>query len=116
MKRKDLNTWAGIASNQAQPSLVPKQSNRIRVIDLPGVRDLEDFLLLHSGDEFQTREHVDRLCRQLFGVTPDETEYEAISQYWQCPDGSPEQLRIAKKWEAHEEQYETPDSLTDDET
>ena len=111
MRRDELQKWSQIATAKTKPA--PDAPLRIR--DLPGVRKLEDQLLLYSSNQPLVDDAVARLSRQLFGIVSADTEFELPAEYWDLPDYSPEKFRIVKQYNDHERQYETSDNLTDDE-
>jgi hypothetical protein len=80
----------------------------IRVLDLPGIRQLEDRLLLEMWHDLD----VDRVCHDLFGITP--------SGLFEMPDDFSElsiceRNRIGEAYEEYEKSFETGGGLTDDE-
>jgi hypothetical protein len=114
MKRADVQKWSQAATSKTL-SEVSKQQSPLRVLDLPGVRDLEGRLLLYAGDPHRVEDEVARASRQLFGIGLRDTELEVPDEYWNLPESSPERRRIETLYAEHENRFETGDDLTDDE-
>jgi hypothetical protein len=93
-----------------------KKVEPIRILDLPGVRDLEGSILLHRDDPGRIVHEVALVSQKLFGITQEDTRFEVPDEYWDLPEFSPERVQIEEQYEAHEDQFETGNHLTDDET
>jgi hypothetical protein len=87
----------------------------IRVLDLPGVRDLENYALLYRENPDRVADRADQLCEKLFGVTENDTLFEAPDDYDEIVLDSAEWKALQIAWDRHEERYEVQDDLTDDE-
>ena len=110
MKRADIQKWARVASPNAN---LRSQSEAIRVRDLPGVRDLENRLLMNSRDRHRSEWDIATVCRTVFGIDPTEVDYHPPDHYWELPENSPERIRMC---EDYYDQFDAHDGLTDDET
>jgi hypothetical protein len=85
------------------------------VLDLPGVRELEDCLLLYGNHPGRLEDEVDRVSRQLFGIAYQDTQFDMPDAYWDLPEFSPERIKLDVAFDDYEEQFETGEELADDE-
>jgi hypothetical protein len=85
------------------------------VLDLPGVRELEDCLLLYGNHPGRLEDEVDRVSRQLFGIAYQDTQFDMPDAYWDLPEFSPERIKLDVAFDDYKEQFETGEELADDE-
>ena len=126
MKHKDKHqlwarlgkkTGASSASAIKSPPVVrPKVA--IKIIELPGFRDLEDKMLIYSSarDPFPhlVVDHAKELSLATFGTKPSDMQLQPPPEYWDWPDYSVERRQFDEASEEHDEQFETL-YLSDDE-
>jgi len=120
MKRADIQKWAKIAAKAPYIDLSPKPSQPLRIIDLPGVRDLERRLLIYGDSPGRREDMVALVARELFGVCDYGTQFrfsdDASDDYVEFPEYSVEhQRRVYAARMQHEAQFESGNHLTDDE-
>ena len=121
MKRADIQKWAKIAAKATHIDLSPKPSRPLRIIDLPGVRDLERRLLIYGDSPGRREDMVATVSREIFGVCDYGTQFrfsdDASNDYLEYPEYSiKHQWRIFAARKEHEAQFKTGDHLTDDES
>jgi hypothetical protein len=90
-----------------------KAHKPIRLADRACVLELEDVLLLHSGDEARIDDAVARVSRELFGIVPEDTFLYLPEDYDKLP--LLERMKVDHLFETYDESFETGDDLTDDE-
>ena len=116
MKKADIYKWAKVAGGPL-PVVTHRQQRPIRIIDLPGVRVLEDRLLLSGRDRGHHEDMIALVSRDLFGVGHFELQFKTPDEYRDLPSYAVrEHLQLEKLWMVHENQFETGNDLTDDET
>jgi hypothetical protein len=115
MKRDDLQKWSQAAGRKSVSKPAVQKDSPFRVIDLPGVRDLERRLLLYGDDPHRVEDEVAHVARQLFGIDHQDTDFKVPEEYWGYSENSIERGRINALYRIHEEQFETGEHLTDDE-
>jgi hypothetical protein len=97
--------WASLG--QRKPPATPTRPVRMR--DVPGVADIERKVGLYSNArgelEHSLEDRVNALCREIFGVSSPETEF----QYPPDFDHLSDEKRWPIEWQRdqHEEQFET---------
>jgi hypothetical protein len=83
----------------------------IRVIDLRGVRDLENKLVLYSdrrGDlTHECEAWCDDLCREIFGVATDDTEFVLPPEYYELSELDHAYWSILDARDRHEARFRT---------
>lgn len=116
MKRADLKKWSEVAGTKSLAKLIPEKSAPLRILSIPAVSDLERHLLLYGINHPEVAREAARVCCELFGIEPSETDYKMPDKYWTLPDYDSEKRRLHNLWVEYEDQFETGDDLTDDET
>lgn len=96
-----------IKENRTEPPL--------RMRELPQVEEAESRLLLYGDDPHRVEDIIEKLSRELFGITRQETGFEIPPEYWNLQEHSPEWQRISELYDQYEVQFATGDHLTDDE-
>lgn len=92
------------------------QKEPLRIIDLPGVRELEDRLLIYSGDQGRCEDLAALVSHSIFGIADRNTRFEAPSDL-----ASEMHYSVLARIEAgrleyeHEANFGAGDDLTDDE-
>lgn len=98
-------------------TLVGEPSDLIKLRDLPGVAALEAALhvpgwhLLKEHDGLEER--IIALSKQLFGITPDETEIEAGPDDWEVHDTPTTMGRLTREAQERHELWELPFDFLD---
>lgn len=86
----------------------------IKMIDLPGFRELEDHLLTNLSSTYRMdsrREaEVERMSIELFGITAEDTKLEPTEDDWLLPNDRREQ--VLQRCDAHERKFKT-ERMTD---
>lgn len=118
MKNKERYAqWAALGSSVTSEK--PEWAASRRIFDLPQIRRLEDTirLSLYNRDE-ATKHKIDDIaaliCNELFGITPEDTEFGFPEHYWGLPADSFEKEQIEWQADDHDDTYETL-QMTDDE-
>jgi hypothetical protein len=116
MKRADIDKWAKIAAGRSSAITDPKKKP-IRIIDLPGVRALEDRLLLSGRNSGYHEDIVALVTRELFGVGHFELRFKVPEDYQELSSFDVRKhVELERLLLIHESQFETGDNLTDGET
>jgi hypothetical protein len=117
MKRADLDKWAAIAAQKPVRILqASKKPAPLVMREQPGIRTLEDCILLHASDTVCVERTINETAQRLFGIVPDDCVFCWPAGVLELPEDSPEVVAMARLWNEHEQQFEIHDSLTDDET
>jgi hypothetical protein len=115
MKRSDLEIWSRAAGKKPAREQ-DKKPVALRIRDLPGIRKLEDHLLLFSDDPHRIDDEVAEVSRQLFAIEPKEVRHDLPDEFWDLPDYSDERYRITVAHAKHENQFATSDRLSPERT
>lgn len=117
MKKQDKDLLKPSASTNATTAGKPCGSP-IRILELPGFREIEDKLLLYSSPRGilspELEDELNELSEKTFGILQVETLFELPDRYRDLPDPSEERFRIEVACYEFENQFETSDA-TDDE-
>ncbi|MDP2298597.1 MAG: hypothetical protein Q8M24_24440 [Pseudolabrys sp.] len=116
MKRADVLKWSKVASTKSLKKPTPEKPKVLRMRDIPAVAELERHLLLYGIGSPEIDKEAIRVCLDLFGIEPFETEYVMPAEYQTLSDYDPKKERLYHEWVEYESQFETGDDLTDDET
>ena len=116
MKRTDVLKWSKVASTKSLKKATPEKPQVLRMRDIPAVAELERHLLLYGIGSPETDKKAARVCLNLFGIEPADTEYIMPAEYSALSDYDPEKWRLNRLWDEYDSQFETGDDLTDDET
>ncbi len=116
MKKADINKWAKVASGPLR-IVTERKKEPIRIIDLPGVRALEDRILLSGRARGYHEDIVASVSSELFGVSHFDLQFKIPEEYRDLPSYKiRQQMELQRLSLVHESQFQTHDSLTDDET
>ncbi len=106
--------WAKLtAHRKSREVLAP-----IRVLNLPGFREIEDKFILYQSRSGHLPPEVESACEELslktFGTTRSATQFEWPDDYWDSDEYSPERDRIQRWFSEFERRFETEDLADDD--
>ncbi len=109
--------WHKLAGGEQTPPVV-KRMDLVKILTIPGIIDLESKLLLSPPRNGilapDVEDYVDNISTKIFGVTQNDTLFDAPEGYEDHSEGSIEWYRVQCQISDHEHQYATANS-TDDE-
>ena len=110
--------WLALTAGDQPPTRSTLADTVISIYDLPGFEELERKILLYSsarGDLSPELENsVNELSRSTFGIAREDTLFILPLDYDNLHEASPKRFAVERKWDEHEDQFETGDA-TDDE-
>ncbi|MGH0227912.1 hypothetical protein NKZ03_17625 [Sinorhizobium meliloti] len=90
----------------------------LRVLDLPGIQQLEDKLLLYQSRSGRVPPEIslliDELGKTTFGITERDTRFEVPDDYSTLPEWSRERWEIDARYHAYEERFLTTEAIDDE--
>jgi len=106
------------AAENKRPLPNARSKITLKVIEMPGFRELEDKFIIYSGPKGQfpygVEDRAEQLSIDTFGIKASDTELKTPPDYWDWPEISAERNAFDEARERHDEQFETL-YLSDDE-
>jgi hypothetical protein len=106
--------WARLGSKTGKVPDFARPSIAIKILDLPGFRNLEDKYLIYSGPKGQpphgVEEIAERLSLETFGIRVTDTDLPYPADYDSWPWDSDRHREFEEARERHDEQFETLDA------